>query len=265
MVRMRAALLCCWAVLGPCPGLVAAAEPLRLHYQERPPYSATATATSTSADGRVNGEVSGEVGGQVSGLVADRAAQALQRAGIAFQWIRTPSQRQLALIQADPGGLDCGVGWFRSDERAARGRFSAPLYRDRPLAALARDPVWRAPQASAAALLADPGLRLLVKEGYSYGPRLDAQIAAAPRPPLRTSVEPLQMARMLASGRADWMPVAPEEAEVLRQDGLRLLPLTDQPEGQTRHLYCNRAVPLAWMERIDRALAALPAPAKAAR
>lgn len=221
----------------------AAAGTLRLHHQERPPYAAT------------------QAGGQVRGLVADPAAQALQRAGIAFEWVRTPSQRQLALIQAEPGGLDCGVGWFRTDERAARGRFSAPLYRDRPLAALVRDAAWSAADASAAALLADPALRLLVKEGYSYGPRLDARIAAAPRPPLRTSVEPLQMARMLASGRADWMPVAPKEAEVLRQPGLRLLPLADEAEGPSRHLYCNRAVPAAWIERIDRALAATPAKA----
>ncbi len=233
----------CVAALPP-----ASADTLRLHYQERPPYSAT------QADGRV------------SGLVADPAGRALAQAGIAFTWVRTPAQRQLALIQAEAPGLDCGIGWFRTDERAEQGRFSAPLYRDRPLAALVRDPAWRAPGASAAALLADPALRLLVKEGYSYGPRLDALIAAAPRPPLSTSVEPLQMARMLASGRADWTPVAPEEAEVLRVPGLRLVPLSDEPQGQARHLYCSRAVPAAWMARIDAALGAAPAaPGKTAR
>ena len=164
---------------------------------------------------------------------------------------------ELALIQGEATGLHCGVGWFRNAGREALGRFSAPLYRDSPLAALVRAGAWREPSATAATLLSAPSLRLLVKDGYSYGPRLDALIAAAAHPPLRTSVEPVQMARMLASDRADWMLVAPEEAEMLTAPGLRLLPLTDEPRGQTRHLYCSRAVPAEWMARIDRALAAI--------
>ena len=216
-----------------------AAPALTLHYQERPPYSATGPQ------------------GQVSGLVAEPAARALHAAGIAFAWARTPNQRQLALIQGEATGLHCGVGWFRNAGREALGRFSAPLYRDSPLAALVRAGAWREPSATAATLLSAPSLRLLVKDGYSYGPRLDALIAAAAHPPLRTSVEPVQMARMLASDRADWMLVAPEEAELLTAPDLRLLPLVDEPRGQTRHLYCSRTVPAEWMARIDRALAAI--------
>ena len=93
------------------------------------------------------------------------------------------------------------------------------------------------------------------REQANYEARLDALIAAAAHPPLRTSVEPTQMARMLVSGRADWMLVAPEEASLLAAPQLRLLPLADEPKGQTRHLYCSRAVPEAWIARIDRALA----------
>ena len=32
----------------------------------------------------------------------------------------------------------------------------------------------------------------------------------------------------------------------------------DMPAGETRHLYCNRAVPEAWLARFDQALAAQP-------
>lgn len=231
-----------WLVAG---SATATAQPLTLHYQERPPYSQM------------------RVDGGVGGLVADPAADALARAGIPFTWALTPSQRQLALIQGADSDPQCGVGWFRSDERAALGRFSAPLYRDRPLAALMRADLAPPAETSAQALLADRRLRLLVKEGYSYGPRLDRQIAqsASHGPaPQRTSVDPPQMARMLASGRADWMIVAPEEAQSLAAPGLRLVPLQDEPDGPTRHLYCSRAVPMAWMERIDRALSMRPAP-----
>lgn len=226
------------ATAAPSAGPSAPAPPLTLHYQERPPYS------RTGPDGAVHG------------LVADPAAAALGRAGIAFHWALTPSQRQLALIQAEGGGMHCGIGWFRSAEREALGRFTAPLYRDRPLAALVRSGAWSGHTATAASLMADPRMRLLVKDGYSYGPRLDRLIADAAVSPQRTSVDPPQMSRMLASGRADWMIVAPEEAEALAAPGLRLLPLQDEPEGPTRHLYCNRAVPAAWIERIDRALQA---------
>lgn len=223
-----------------CAPLLATAQTLTLHYQERPPYSQS------------------QPDGQVRGLVADPAVRALQQAGIAFVWARTPSQRQLALIQTEGSGLHCGIGWFRTEQRAALGRFSAALYRDQPFAALVRSAAWPAASASATTLLADRQLRLLVKDGYSYGPRLDRLIAQAAHPPQRTSVDPPQMARMLASERADWMIVAPEEAQSLAATGLRQVSLSDEPEGPTRHLYCNFGVPAAWIERFDRALAALP-------
>jgi polar amino acid transport system substrate-binding protein len=217
----------------------ALAQTLTLHYQERPPYS------STQADG------------QVIGLVAAPAAAALERAGIAFRWALTPSQRQLALIQSGRG-QHCGVGWFRTDERADKGQFSAALYRDHPLAALVRSDAALPAGASAAALLQAGHLRLLVKDGYSYGPALDRLIAAQTVAPQRTSVDPPQMAQMLRSGRADWMIVAPEEAAVLGGTGLRLHTLADAPQGSTRHLYCSTDVPTDWLARIDRALPALP-------
>lgn len=224
----------CSALFAPA---VAATQTLTLHYQTRPPYS------SPRADG------------DVEGLVATPAALALGRAGIEFRWTLTPSQRQLALIQAGRG-LHCGVGWFRTDERAARGRFSAPLYRDRPLGALVRDEVAVSGSPKASQWLAEARLRLLVKDGYSYGEFFDRHIAAAAQPPLRTHVDPPQMSRMLRLGRADWMVVTPEEAAVLGGDGLRLVAFADAPEGPTRHLYCSADVPAEWLARIDRALEA---------
>ncbi len=226
-----------------CAAAGAGAQSLTLHYQERPPYSTAAG------------------GGAVAGLVASPAEQALRRAGIAYTWALTPSQRQLALIQQG-NGLDCGVGWFRNAERAALGKFSAPLYRDEPFAAIARAGVLEPTRAPAAReVIATASGALLVKDGYSYGSYLDGLIAAATPAPISTPVEPLQMLRMLAAGRAGWMIATPEEATVMlatlgpEAAGLRLLRFSDVPPGQTRHLYCNRAVPDAWLARIDRALA----------
>ena len=225
-------------------GPAAPAAVLTLHYQERPPYS------------------QGGADGHVSGLLAMPAARACQKAQLTCQWSRTPGQRQLALIQAGHG-WDCGLGWYRNPEREALGRFSAPLYQDRPYMALARRGTPWDEQRSLTRLLADPALPLLVKEGYSYGALLDGLIARHAGQVRRTSAENQQMARMLEAGRAGWMIVAPEEAEVLLAEPgaggaplqLQLHPLPGVPAGQTRHLYCNKAVPEAVIERLNRALA----------
>jgi polar amino acid transport system substrate-binding protein len=222
----------------------AAATVLTLHYQERPPYS------QSNADGHV------------TGLLATPATRACQKAQLTCTWARTPGQRQLALIQTGQG-LDCGLGWYRNPEREALGRFSAPLYQDRPYMALARRGTPWDPQRGLPGLLADPALPLLVKEGYSYGALLDGLIAQQAGQVRRTSAESQQMARMLEAGRAGWMLVAPEEAEVLLAEPgaggaplqLQLHPLPGVPAGQTRHLYCNKAVPEAVIERLNRALA----------
>lgn len=223
------------------PAALAQAQSVTLHYQERPPYSSL------------------DAGGKVAGLVATPAAEALLAAGIAYEWRQTPSQRQLALIQSG-SGLHCGVGWFRNDERAALGKFSRPLYRDRPFGVLTREGLGLPDTVAVARLLADARLKLLVKEGYSYGEALDGMIARQRPRTVSTSAEPVLMGQMLRSGRADWMIVAPEEAQSLASPELRLVPLQDEPDGPTRHLYCSRAVPMAWMERIDRALSTPPEP-----
>jgi polar amino acid transport system substrate-binding protein len=242
--RKRAWQLACAVAQGALSGLCASAhaQTLSLHYQERAPYS------NTQADG------------SASGLTATPAAQALQQAGVPFTWTRTPGQRQLALIQ-EGKGLHCGLGWFRNAERAALGKFSQPLHRDRPFGALARhDSRLRSGMRGDEAMAAT-GETLLVKDGWSYGPQFDRLIAQRTVPPLKTSVETAQMVRMLLAGRASWMIVGADESTVLRQDvgpaaaEQRAVSFADMPRGETRHLYCNRAVPDAWLARIDQALA----------
>jgi polar amino acid transport system substrate-binding protein len=229
------------ALIAAAPALSGAQAPITLHAQERPPYS------TPSADGRVHG------------LVADPAARAFDRAGVAFVWTITPSQRQMAIIQAGQGH-DCGIGWFRNPEREAIGKFTRPIYQDQPLAALTLRAGGIRPDRSVADLLADAGTPLLVKDGYSYGPALDPQIALFPANVRRTSAESAQMVRMIAAGRAAWMIVAPEEASVLLAElgadaaRLHVAPLRDVPVGQPRHILCSKAVPDSVVERLNRAL-----------
>jgi polar amino acid transport system substrate-binding protein len=214
----------------------AAEAPLTLHYQERPPYSSAAGSD------------------EVRGLVATPAGWAVQGARIPFRWVQTPARRQLVLIQGG-SGRHCGIGWFRTAEREARGRFSRPLYRDLPFAALVRAELPIASGVRSAELVADARYPVLVKEGFSYGPQLDAMLARAATP-VRTSAEVTGMPDMLRAKRAAWMPVSGEEASLLVGPGLRRIDFSDLPPGQTRHLYCSSDVPDEWLDRIDRALAA---------
>lgn len=217
------------------------AMPLQMHYQERPPYSATGTS------------------GEPVGLLIEPLKRALQRAGIAHAWVRTPSQRQLVLVQQGQGP-DCGIGWFRNAERETRGRFSATLYQDRPFMALVKTDAAAPPYPGLGQRLSSDALPLLAKEGYSYGPLIDDLIRLHPQHVVRTTAESAQMARMIEAGRAGWMIMAPEEADALFASigdaarALRLVPLPGVPPGQTRHLYCNRSVPADVIERLDRAL-----------
>lgn len=192
------------------------------------------------------------------GLVIEPLRRALDRTGLPHRWVLTPAVRQLLMVE-NGEHLVCGVGWFRSPVREAKGQFSAALYRGQHLAMIARrDAALREGMSLREAL--DSPARLLVKQGYSYGAELDALIAERPGRATQGSGEVGQLLRMLQAGHADWMPAAPEEVQAqLQRDGrreqtLQLLHFSDPPPIVSRHLYCNKAVPAAWLERLGLAL-----------
>jgi hypothetical protein len=114
----------------------------------------------------------------------------------------------------------CTPGWYKLPEREVYARFSIPIHQDPPHVVLA------APHAIAAvrshktlnSLLADPNLVMGVVDGLSYGPELDARIAALPRPAMRSGVPPLQMAKLIANRRADYMMIDQDDLSVLEQN-----------------------------------------------
>ncbi len=222
-------------------------EPLQVLYNPRPPYMVP------TADG------------EVTGLTADAAAYALRKAGIPFRWVEVPSTRQLFMIRENKSRL-AALGWYCNPERDRFARFSSPLYQDRQIGVLARkDNAKVAAQATLDQLLKARDLTLLVKTDYSYGPFLDARIAGL-RPRLTSvTVENLSMIQMIHAGRADYMFIAPEEAEASIPEGsmqsatLKCLIYPDMPPGQKRHLMFSLQVDEQTIRRLNKHIEAYTA------
>lgn len=231
--------LLCVGVAGAALAVGSDSVPLRLLYQERPPYTTQ------------------KPGEAVAGLLAAPVLQALARAGIVARWEQTPSQRQLLLVQTGQEPV-CAVGWFRNPEREKLGRFSRPLYRDLPMGGLVRHDVAMADGQSLQAMLASPLVTVLTKDGFSYGADVDRWLMQQPGRRVSTGSEPPQLVRMLLAGRADLMLVAPEEGRLLLAlagpEQLRMVRFSDVGPGLDRHLYCNFSVSPELLSRIDREL-----------
>ena len=242
---MRLALALCLALASK----VSAQElgPIQLHYHERPPYAFTQDDDT------------------VTGMIAAPAEQAMRRAGLAFKWVRTPSNRQIQLLERDTG-KNCMVGWFKNPQRQLIGQFSAPLYRDKPTIGLALFSNTKIDSGIALEQsLQDSSLRLLVKDGYSYGDFIDGLIQELKPKKIVTTVENLNMLRMIALDRADYFFIAEEEANELvkaaefRPTDFKYIHFSNSPSGSQRYLWCSRQLSEATMAAINQAIVELNA------
>ena len=221
----------------------AAAADLVLHAYQRPPFMVAH-------------------GAAVSGITADIASKVLARAGLTFRWELTPAKRQLVLL-ANSRQPECGVGWFRNPQREHFASFTRPIYRDKGVVLIVRPDLPLPSPLPLSRLLGHAGYTVLLKEGLTYGYRVQQALAAKVAARLIvTTIEQPQMVRMISAGRADAMFATLEEAQMLLVNGengqgaLRLLPLTDMPSGELRYLMCSRQVPREWMRRLDAAILA---------
>ncbi|MDC8757293.1 transporter substrate-binding domain-containing protein [Janthinobacterium sp. hw3] len=219
-------------------GACRAGDAVTLYYNERPPY------------------LVGAPDGAVSGLTATPAARAFHAAGMDVTWVKTPINRQLALLRE--GGPRCTVGWFKNPERERFARFSRPIYRDLPTVALTRSDFSIRQKQPLESALATPGIRVLVKENYSYGGYIDNILLRVHPAVTKTSAESVNMIAMIDARRADLMFVAEEEAQYLiglsglSQQGFSVVRFADMPGGESRHIMCSMDLPEQWMRRLDR-------------
>ena len=246
MLRFRPAQL--WAPLCLLAGTAHAHEPaVQVLYSERPPY------LLSSAEGGPGG------------LTAAPATRAFKQAGIPALWLNLPTNRQLLTIR-DSKLPSCAIGWFRTPEREHYARFSRPIYHDKDWTVLAHSSLAEQGATSLRELMQHKDVRILVKDNYSYGSELD-KLLARTNPMLAVSTAPTsKMVQSISMGAADMMFISEEEGSYIMEHHpaqqtrhLRLLHFKDLPHGGERYLMCNKAVPEAYMDRLNSALAS-PSP-----
>lgn len=224
---------------------LATAEPLVIEYRDKPPHSYTQD-------------------GQPTGLLIERATQILRHAGVEARFAEVPIRRTLLNLKTSETAM-CTVGLYKLPERAAYSRFSLPIFRDRPHVVLAHESVAARIRAepSLKALFADAQLTVGMLDGVSYGPELDQALATAANPAGHAQRTPLQLARMVAAQRVDYMLIDDADYGWLRRDpqfanaALARIEFADMPQGELRYFACSRKVPRQTLQRINRAIRAL--------
>lgn len=240
-MRWRALILGLLAVSA-CP---AAAEQVRLTvlFHVRPPYSYYGT------DHRV------------AGLLFTPVSKALDKTGIAADWVEMPPARQVEEIKRADRAI-CGLGWFKRPEREAFAIFTAAVYRDRSPVVIARKDDGRfADGMSLQDSFRDSSRTLMVKTGYSYGAVIDGWIKDLQPRADTSSVDNDKLLGMIAQQRADYAIMAPEEAEDLLQAepplgaALHAVRPGDAPKGERRYLMCSKSTPPELIAQISASLA----------
>jgi uncharacterized protein (TIGR02285 family) len=203
-----------------------------------------------------------ETSGQtVKGLTADPANRAFEQAGIPFAWVLTPSKRQLVILQ-DNQGCDCSLGWFKNPDREKFSLYTSPIYQDQPPIAIARADNTKIKSGNTVTdILSNADLLLSVKDGYSYGKFLDAQIAALNPKKDVTTAENVNMLEKVYKGYNDYFFIAPEEADglitlsKLPKKDFQYVTFTDMPNGEMRYIICSKRVGVEVVDKLNRALA----------
>ena len=237
---MALAFVLIWA-LALLPAACPAQPILDVYYFNRPPLYIT------------------EAEGRPGGLIIDAARRVFDKAKVEYRFVEFPNKRIVNVIQRQENA--CGVGWFKTRERRKFAVFSLPIYQDQPLCLLvnhAKSP--RLPAKPTIAQALDSGLRLGVLDGFSYGYWADSKIAKHRPPSERVTTQQVNLLRMVAAGRVDFMLISPEEVFWLlsKNEDLKgevvMLKLADAPAGNLRRIMFNRGMDPALVKRIDRAI-----------
>ena len=226
-------------------GTALAQEPVLIEYRDKPPYSYTEN-------------------GQPKGFLLLKTMDAFHKLDITVKVAEAPLKRILSDIQANEAAI-CSPGWYKLPEREQFARFSASIFQDPPQVVIVSPKSVLAVRAhhSLRELIADKTLTVGAVEGISYGPELDALLGQAAKPAMRAPVPPIQLAKMVAYARADYMFIDQDDFSVIEQTGdlaklgLKRVDFKDAPPGLKRYVICSKKVDEATLSKLNQALGSL--------
>ena len=231
------------SILFICTMPVNAQNPIQLYYYTRAPYAVT------------------DAQGEVSGLCATPAANAFKQAGIPFEWKKMPFKRQLVTIKRNKK-MACGIGWFKNPERESFARFTDSIYQDKPAVTISKKGNNALEKhLDLISLFEDKNVKLLVKDGFSYGAYVDELIKKHdPKIVSVVTSTNVQMLQMILSGRADYFFISEEEAEHIVMNAgydvsqFQLRHYSNMPAGNHRYITCSQQVSAEIVDSLNRAL-----------
>jgi len=236
------------AALAASTAAMAQGDPLTVLVFHRPPYYVV------------------EKGQRYGGFLLDHTKNILDAAHIPFRFEEAPPKRILKTLEEGEQPA-CAVGWFITPERETFARFSEPIFTGRPMGVAVRTGILRTlPHTPTADALLWRGMRLGLRQGFSYGDWLDAKLAGHRHAADLSVAENDRLLEMIARGRIDYTFIGPEEYDWLvsrhpeLREKTRFMALGGVPPETPRHIMCSKSLPPETMARIDAAIRSLPRP-----
>jgi len=207
------------------------AAQLTISYFERPPYYLTNKA------------------GEADGFLVQKTKEILKLAKIDAHFVSMTPNNIIYVIQ-HAKRPHCSIGWFKKPDRELFAKFTHPIYRSPPLVLLTRKSNENQFKKyhSLKEIFADKQLIMARMSSFSYGSYVDHLMNQYPPVTLFLSGSQSALLRAVATGKASYLVIAPEEvdnlissAELPRKEFVQI-PLADIPHGNNRYLMCNPAV-----------------------
>jgi polar amino acid transport system substrate-binding protein len=212
-----------------------------IFFQEQRPY------TITSKDG-------------MRGLVATPVTMLFEKIGMSFSWERMVPKQQMIVIKENRM-RGCGAGWFKTAEGELFGKYTLPVYKNKPFVAIARaDITYLKDVETVDSLLSESKLRLLIKVGHPYGRKITRLLEDLTPWTVYTTADNRSMLKMIQTHRADYCFMSQEEAQDLmlfsglNSEKFKLITLSDNPPGNSFYLLCSKQVKDDTIEKLNNAI-----------
>lgn len=198
--------------------------------------------------------------GDIGGLVVNVVLRVFASADVTFKWVYRPAMRQLKEIKDNHDRI-CAVGWFRNPDREMFAKFTAPVFQDKQMVAVARkNDAETRKHSRVIDLLADTSLRMGIKLGYSNGGMIDRHAAILGTQITSVPLDSRGLVKMLLKDRFDYVFFPGDEIEtILAEAGdlalqMSVVSFDDMPAGSKRHIMCSQRVDDEIIRRLDAAI-----------